>query len=113
MRPIARTTVAVPVMYKMRVALSELASPAWVAAFHLAMQGTPAVAHTTSVVGDEIFFACVPEHVGEMDAHIDHWIAVANGEPDVPASPETIPLGPPALHEMSATARRAEDLRYL
>ena len=34
---------------------------------------------------DEIFFACVPEHVGEMDAHIDHWIAVANGDPDVPA----------------------------
>jgi hypothetical protein len=79
MSPIARTSAALPVMYKMRVALSELPSPAWVTAFRLAMQATPVDEPTTTVVGNEISFACVPEHVGEIDAHIDHWIAVANG----------------------------------
>jgi len=83
MSPIARTTAALPVMYKMRVVLSGLPSPAWVTAFHLATQETPAREPTTSVVGDEIIFACIPEHVSEMDAHIDHWIAVANDDPDV------------------------------
>ena len=92
--PITRTTAALPVMYKMRVALSRLPSPAWVTAFHLASQATPSEEPTTTVVGDAIIFACVPEHVSAMDAHIDHWIAVANGEPDVPASSTAIPHGP-------------------
>ena len=119
MSPIARTTAALPVLYKMRVALSGVPSPAWVTAFHLATQATPGQEATTSVVGDEIIFACVPEHVGAIDAHIDHWIAVANGKPDVPASPEMIPHGPAAPHEfsaqeqrlISAAVRRDEDLK--
>jgi hypothetical protein len=72
MSSIARKTAAVPVMFKMRVTLSEAPSPAWVAAFHLAAQAAPAEEHTTTVVGDEIIFACVPAHAGEIDARIDH-----------------------------------------